>query len=161
MSSSSSSSSGGGGGGGTTSIISIPPEVGEEFKKMKTRRAYKYMILQLKEDFSLSVAKTGPPTSTARDFIKALPTSDSRYAVFDMEITAKSGMKSSKIMFFLWTPDASTGRSKMFYTSQRRTLDTVFTGVEDVQSSKVEDIAKILGEKSLIVEEEAEWDPDA
>ena len=49
----------------------------------------------------------------------------------------------------------------MFYTSQRRTLDTVFTGVEDVQSSKVEDIAKILGEKSLIVEEEAEWDPDA
>jgi len=51
----------------------------------------------------------------------------------------------------------------MFYSSQRRALDAAFSGVEDVQVGKPEDLAKLLGEKSLTVDEdeEGDWDPDA
>jgi hypothetical protein len=93
--------------------------------------------------------------------LQALPISEARYAIFDYEYKTKDGRKADKLIFVLWTPDSAGGRSKMFYTSQRRALDIVFTGVEDTQCSTVDHVAKALGETSMEVEEEAEWDPDA
>ena len=60
----------------------------------------------------------------------------------------------------LWTPPAASGRSKMMCSSQRRSLDGVFTGVEDLHVSTRAELAKVLNAGKGDDDEEA-WDPDA
>lgn len=45
-----------------------------EFKALKTRRKYRYMTLKINsETFELEVDKTGLPSATGAQFLKALP----------------------------------------------------------------------------------------
>ena len=69
--------------------------------------------------------------------------------------------KADKLYFVLWTPPAASGRSKMFVSSQRRSLDTVFTGVEDLHASTRGELAKVLTPQKKGDEDEDAWDPDA
>jgi len=141
--------------------VTVPAEVLATFTALKTRRRYKWMSLKLSTtSFTVEVDKTGEPATTARAFIAALPT-DARYFIYDHEAVARSGMKKNVLLFITWMPRGASGTSKVFYTSQRRRLDTVFTGVEDVQCTTAEDVAKALGETSMIADDEEEWDPDA
>jgi len=49
------------------------------------------------------VLKTGDKNATYADFLKELPDSDCRYAVFDVEYTdPKTGGMRNKITFFAW-----------------------------------------------------------
>ena len=51
--------------------------------------------------------KTGDKNATYADFLKELPDSDCRYAVFDVEYTdPKTGGMRNKITFFAWYGEA-------------------------------------------------------
>jgi hypothetical protein len=53
--------------------------------------------------FYAQVLKTGDKNATYADFLKELPDSDCRYAVFDVEYTdPKTGGMRNKITFFAW-----------------------------------------------------------
>lgn len=132
-----------------------------EFKALRTRRKYRYIIFKIEEEtLELVVEKTGPPTSTARDLINSLPISQPRYACYDLDYTTKDGRKASKLFFIVWTP--AVGRSGLLYASQRRNLDAVISGVEDAQVGSKEALAKLIEPSNgKDDEEEDEWDPDA
>jgi cofilin len=143
-------------------VVGVPEDVAGEFKLMKQRRKYRWMTLKLDHDsFQVSVEKTGEAASSAADFVKALPESEARYAVFDYEFTTKDGRKTSKIYFVIWTPAAALARSKMFYTSQRRALDKAFTGVEDLTASDRAAIIKVIAPVAAAKDDDDDWDPDA
>lgn len=101
------------------------------------------------------------PFNCCLSSLQALPGTDARYGIYDHEYTTRDGRKTDKLFFILWTPESAGGRAKMFYTTQRRALDVAFTGIEDAQCSNTDQLAKLLGEKSMEVEETADWDPDA
>jgi len=69
------------------------------------------------------VLKTGDKNATYADFLKELPDSDCRYAVFDVEYTdPKTGGMRNKITFFAWyglpLPDCCC--VSMFVVAERR-----------------------------------------
>ena len=90
-----------------------------------------------------------------------LPKSSARYAVFDHAITTRDGRKKDELYFILWSPGSAATKSKLLYTSQRRNLDTIFTGVKDVQCATPEEVAKVFGDTSYDAPDEDDWDPDA
>jgi cofilin len=140
--------------------VVVPEATLNEFKALKTRRKYRWIVFRIEEStLELQVEKAGAPSSTGRDLIKALPISEARYAVFDFEYTTKDGRRTSKLVFIVWTP--SIGKTGMLYASQRRNLDNSITGIGlDVQAGDSAKIAKVL-ELDKDDESEEEWDPDA
>ena len=122
---------------------------------------YKFAIFKVNfESFQLEMDKTGPPSATARDFAAALPASEARYAVYDHTYTAKSGMKADKLYFVLWTPGSASSKDKMAYASQRHSLDGVFTGVEEMQAAKLDQVLSVF-DPAASAGDDDEWDPDA
>lgn len=76
-------------------------------------------------------------------FLEALPEDDSRYAVYDFqyEISSTEG-KRSKIIFFTWSPETASVRSKMIYASSKDALRRALNGVStDIQGTDFSDVA--------------------
>lgn len=84
-----------------TNAITPTPEVAAEFKQLKMRRKYRFVFFKI-DGAQIIVDATGPPTATYADFIKALPDSDCRYAVYDHEFMTADGRKASKLFFITW-----------------------------------------------------------
>jgi cofilin len=143
-------------------VVTVPEAVATEFKLMKQRRKYRWLLLKLDHDtFELSIEKSGEPASTHADFVKALPEAEARFAVYDYEYTTRDGRKTDKIFLVVWTPASALARSKMFYTSQRRALDKSFTGVEDLHADDRASITKVIAPAASAKDDDEEWDPDA
>ena len=139
--------------------VTVPAAAADAFKQLK-RRALRYVIFAVDADFALTVERSAPPIAGASDFVKALPASAARFGVFDYEFTTRDGRKASKIVCILWTPSAAVGKDAMLYSSQRRALDALFSGVEDAQCSSAAAVGKLIG-LGAEDESEGEWDPDA
>ncbi|RYG51142.1 hypothetical protein EON66_11090 [archaeon] len=123
---------------------------------------------------SAAVAEDGPVSSMRRlnesasklssmyrylHTLARAPSTSARYCVYDHPYTTPDGRKTDKLFLILWSPLAATGRSKMFYTSQKQSLSKVFTGVEDAQCSNASEVMTLLG--AAPEEEDDAWDPDA
>ena len=146
---------------GGSLTVSVSPAAAEAFKALK-RRALRFIVFAVGEDFALAVERSAPASAGAAEFLKALPACHARFAVYDHELTTRDGRKASKIYGILWTPAAAVGKDNMLYASQRRCLDAAFTGVEDAQCSSTAQVAKLLQLSALLPDEdEAEWDCDA
>ena len=138
---------------------SVSPAAAEAFKALK-RRALRFIVFAVGEDFALAVERSAPASAGAAEFLKALPACHARFAVYDHELTTRDGRKASKIYCILWTPAAAVGKDNMLYASQRRALDAFLTGVEDAQCASLAAVGKLVGLGAEDEEEEA-WDPDA
>jgi hypothetical protein len=146
--------------GNASAKISVPDSVAAAWKDMKQRRKCRWMTFKLDQGtFALDVDKTGEPSSTASSFAKAFPDSDARYGVFDLPVTNKYGGSGSKLLFFMWCPPTA-GRNNLFYASQRRGLDTFFSGVEDRQVTTRKAVEDALGGGAK-GDEDDDFDPDA
>lgn len=151
------------GAGGSTKI-GVPDAVAQAFKDLKQKRKLSWMTFRLNPDtFELEVAKTGARGSGVADFVKALPDSEARFAVYDQAVQNTYGGSGSKLFCFLWAPPTG-GRSNVLYSSQRRGLDGLFTGVEDKQVTTrraVEDVLAAAGGVKKVDDDDGEFDPDA
>jgi cofilin len=73
----------------------------EVFQDFKLKKAYRFIIFKLSDDFkSVGVDETSEK-GTYEDFVKALPKDGCRYAVFDFEYTTNDGPR-NKLLFFTW-----------------------------------------------------------
>jgi cofilin len=124
--------------------ISVPPDVLETWKDFKTKRLYKWMLLRLDLDrFELCVDRTGAPSSTMEDFIKALPDSEPRYAVFDQVKQNTYGGINTRLYCFLWSP-SNAGKMNLGYAASRKSLDSFFAGVEAKQCTTKKGVEEVL-----------------
>lgn len=124
--------------------ISVPPSVLETWKDFKTKRMYKWMLLRLDLDrFELCVDRTGAPTSSMEDFIKALPDSEPRYAVFDQVKQNAYGGINTRLYCFLWSP-SNAGKMNLGYAASRKSLDSFFAGVEAKQCTTKKGVEEVL-----------------
>ena len=79
----------------------------QEYLALKTSRKYKYVFFKIQDDPKMIVVdKTGAAGASYDDFyneIKAFPTNECRYAVFDYEWDLpNNGGKRQKIIFIAW-----------------------------------------------------------
>lgn len=81
----------------------ITPEenIYEEYKNLKLRRRYRFIIMKIIEA-KVVIDSSAPPTSSFDSFIAALPDAECRYAVYDHEFTTTDGRKSSRLYFVTW-----------------------------------------------------------
>jgi cofilin len=82
---------------------------------MKLKHKSRYVIFKIGDE-EIGVEKLGPRAATFEEFGKDLPFSDSRYAVYDQDLTTADGRATSKIWFISWSPTNSTPFNKMAYT---------------------------------------------
>jgi hypothetical protein len=141
--------------------VSIPQEVQSLFKDLKTKRKYAWLLLRInQESFSLEVVKTGTPGPAALEqLLAALPLAAGAYFVYDLPVKNSYGGSGSSLRFYTWAPSAAPGKATVIYASQRKSLDSVFTGCIDNLATNKADIETALG--STKKGESDEWDPDA
>ncbi|KAF4322104.1 hypothetical protein BBI17_004353 [Phytophthora kernoviae] len=121
--------------------ITPTDEVIAEFKQLKMRRKYRYVLLRI-EAAHVVVDSTAPPSATFKDFEAALPDSDCRYAVYDHEFLTSDGRKSSKIFFVSWIPQNSHPGFKMAYTHAKSAVRAVCEGCFDVSAVIKKEVAQ-------------------
>lgn len=112
------------------------------FNSLKLRKASKYIIFKINDAKTDIVVEKESKEDNYDDFLNELPENDCRYAVYDFEYDTPSGEgKRSKIVFFIWSPDTSSVKSKMIYASSkdalRRALNGVSTEVQGTDFSEV------------------------
>ncbi len=142
-------------------MVTIPPEVVAQFKDLKTKRKYAWLLMRIDtERFALEVVKAGAPGPQAlAQLLAALPLSSGAYFVYDLPTKNSYGGQGSSLRFFTWAPAAAPGKATVIYASQRRALDTVFKGCIDALATGKGDVESALGTQGGAAEEE--WDPDA
>ncbi len=109
--------------------------------------------------YQVLVDKIGARSATPQEFVAALPTKDSCYAVYDHEFVLPDGRPKSKLYFFVWAHHRSNPHSKMLYTSQKSVLVNSLEGIEEYTLKSEEDALVALGAAEEEADEEA-WDPD-
>lgn len=110
---------------------------------MKLGKKYKYIIYKISDDKTkIIVDKTSTDPSYDK-FLEELPENDCKYAVYDFEYELGQGEgKRNKIVFFQWSPDTASIRSKMVYASSKDALRRALNGVSsDIQGTDFSEVA--------------------
>jgi cofilin len=149
--------------GDSSLCITVPPEISTLFKDLKTRRKYAWLMLSINMDtFSLEVKKTGlPGPKQLQELLSSLPPAAGCFIVYDLPVKNTYGGLGSSLKFITWAPTSAPGKTTVAYAQQRRSLDTVFTGVIDSLATTRSDIEGLLGGGDKGDKDDGEWDPDA
>ena len=86
---------------------------------------------------------TGGPDATWDDFVKVLPKTEARYAVFDYtyKTDEKPPREVSKIVFVYWSPDDGPSRPKMIYAITKEDFKKKLVGIaKDLQANTLADV---------------------
>ncbi|CAH0488126.1 unnamed protein product [Peronospora farinosa] len=113
----------------------------DEFKQLKMRRKYRYILFRIEAD-KVIVDTTASSSATFADFNASLPDSDCRYAVYDHEFVTADGRKSSKLFFVTWIPQNSHPGFKMAYTHAKSAIQSVCEGCFEVSAVMKKEIAQ-------------------
>eukprot|EP01098_Paradermamoeba_levis_P007294 TRINITY_DN3007_c0_g1_i1.p1 TRINITY_DN3007_c0_g1~~TRINITY_DN3007_c0_g1_i1.p1 ORF type:complete len:142 (-),score=46.76 TRINITY_DN3007_c0_g1_i1:213-638(-) len=99
-----------------------------DFKMDKT--STRYMVFKITDDFKKIVVESkGPINSTWNEFVEKEMGADNRYAVFKFEFTTSNGPR-GKMLFVLWSPEASKIKHKMVYAASKDAVKKALTGVQ-------------------------------
>lgn len=135
-------------------------ECAKVFEALKLKRKHRYIVFKIGGS-QIEVESVGDRSATVDDFIKALPFTDSRYAVYDHEFTTADGRPTSKLWFLSWFPVNSTPYNKMAYTSAKSKFRERLPGVFDIQAATAgEAVAAITGQANKDDEEDDDDDED-
>lgn len=127
------------------------------FQEIKIRKKHRYVIFKI-EDWELQIVKIGDRNASFENFLADLPFSDCRFAVYDherMKNDQYGARKAEKVFLVTWQPVPAPTHLKMLYSTERRTLSAVFTGVEEIVAVKKDDILYATGSKDKFADEES------
>jgi cofilin len=85
-----------------SSGVGVDDKCLEVFQELKLKKKYKYITYKLSADNKDVVVEKTAEQGTYDDFIKALPTSECRYAIFDFEFEKPGEGIRNKICFYAW-----------------------------------------------------------
>ncbi|GME79304.1 unnamed protein product [Ambrosiozyma monospora] len=100
------------------------------FNELKLGRESKFVIYKLNDAKTQIVVDKVSNDQSYDAFTEQLPENDCRYAVyiFEYEVAPGEG-KRSKLIFYQWSPDTASVRSKMVYASSKDALKRALNGV--------------------------------
>ncbi|CAN0100979.1 unnamed protein product, partial [Discosporangium mesarthrocarpum] len=94
------------------SPVDMSQDLVDKLKGLKLRRRHRYLVMRI--DGTQVVAESvGSPGDGPEELKAALPYSDCRYAVYDLEYLTHDGRKANKLLFFSWLPHNSTPHNKV------------------------------------------------
>lgn len=112
--------------------VKVDNDCKTKFQDIKLGRKFRYVLFGFaeKDPTQIVVLKEANPSSTYESFTEDLydaeKNKECRYAVFDAEYQAATGMQKNKILFFMWSPDTATIKQKMLYSSSKDALKKAF-----------------------------------
>lgn len=112
--------------------VKVDNECKTAFQDIKLGRKFRYVLFGFAagDPTQIVVLKRADPGTTydsfTEDLFNAEQNKDCRYAVFDAEYEAATGMQKNKILFFMWSPDNATIKQKMLYSSSKDALKRAF-----------------------------------
>ncbi|KAF7298852.1 putative actin cross-linking [Mycena indigotica] len=122
--------------------VTVNPDCLDQFSVLKLKKTFKYIIFALnKENTEIVVEKTSA-SQDYEEFIKDLPETECRWAIYDLEFEKEGGGKRNKIVFYSWSPDDAKVRAKMVAASSKDALRRSLVGIAvEVQGTDFSEIA--------------------
>ncbi|KAJ7643942.1 actin depolymerizing factor [Roridomyces roridus] len=122
--------------------VAVNPDCLEQFSDLKLKKKYKYIVFTLNADNTeIVVGKTSTSTDY-EDFIKELPETECRWAVYDLEFEKEGAGKRNKIVFYSWAPDDAKIKAKMVFASSKDALRRSLVGIHlEIQGTDFSEIA--------------------
>ncbi|KAJ3035672.1 cofilin [Rhizophlyctis rosea] len=124
-----------------SSGVGVSDEAISVFQDLKLRKAFRYIIYKLSDDWREIVVEKTVESADYNDFVKALPAGDCRYCVYDFQYDTSGEGVRNKILFFVWSPDVSKVKQKMLYAASkdalRKKLDGIYTEIQCTDLSEV------------------------
>jgi len=110
---------------------------------LKLGKKYKYIVYKISDDKTKIIVDKTSTDPSYDTFLEELPENDCKYAVYDFEYELGKGEgKRNKIVFFQWSPDTASIRSKMVYASSKDALRRALNGVSaDIQGTDFSEVA--------------------
>ncbi|KAG0018223.1 cofilin [Entomortierella chlamydospora] len=108
--------------------VQVTPDCVNAFQELKLAKKIKYIIYKISNDGKSIIVETKSKVTTYDEFLKHLPKSDCRWAVYDFDYKTSGGDR-NKIVFYTWLPEAAATKSRMLYTSSKNALRKSLTGV--------------------------------
>lgn len=136
--------------------VTLDPVCVTLFKGMQSKHDAKFLGFKISDDGKKIVPDDeikGGPKGTFAEFQKLVTSKRAdvpRYFLVDMEVTAKSGAATTKLLFIYWCPDNAPVKQKMLYASSKDTIRKQFTGVEsELQATEPSELTEEEGKKKL------------
>ncbi|CAK5173595.1 unnamed protein product, partial [Aphanomyces euteiches] len=102
------------------------------FKLQSEGHRHRFVTFKIVGD-EVTLDQLGDRDNTYEDFVNAISgphtNNECRYGVFDLDCTTKDGRPTSKLVFISWSPDTTTIKNKMLYSSSKEALKRVLVGV--------------------------------
>eukprot|EP00898_Chlorokybus_atmophyticus_P006092 jgi/Chlat1/6484/Chrsp45S05980 len=114
---------------GSVSGVTVTDECVTAFLELKRKKAYRFLIYDIKEG-KVVLEKKGEPSQSYDAFVACLPENECRYAVYDYDYTNEDMAQKSKIVFVSWTPETAPRRSKMIFASSKSTIKQQLEGIQ-------------------------------
>lgn len=89
------------------------------FKLHKAPHDNRYFVYKIRNDEEIVVDTFGDKSKTYDDFCAALPPTECRYGVFDLDFTTSDGRLGNKLVFISWSPDTAKIKNKMVYAASK------------------------------------------
>mmetsp|Transcript_1680 Transcript_1680/g.5893 ORF Transcript_1680/g.5893 Transcript_1680/m.5893 type:complete len:285 (+) Transcript_1680:152-1006(+) len=118
-------------GSSSVSGIQTNEECVEAFTKLKKRKDSKFLVFYIDSKLGqVCLEHKGSPDAPFEAFQEQLPEAEPRYLVYDFAYTNADGCIFDKLLFILWSPDASPIKKKMMYASTKDYFKTCLDGIQ-------------------------------
>ncbi|EIW80883.1 hypothetical protein CONPUDRAFT_82013 [Coniophora puteana RWD-64-598 SS2] len=103
----------------------------------------KYVLFSLNDKLTeIVVAQTAETGQDYDSFVKALPETHCRWAVFDFQYDQGEGQR-NKLVFYSWSPDDAKIKEKMVYASSKDALRRALDGIQiEIQATAFDEVAE-------------------
>mmetsp|Transcript_66144 Transcript_66144/g.148627 ORF Transcript_66144/g.148627 Transcript_66144/m.148627 type:complete len:140 (+) Transcript_66144:105-524(+) len=118
----------------------------EAYNDMKMHKQdHRFITFKIQDKKQIVVDIKEPDMSKTWQAIKeALPDSEPRYAVMDVDYTTDDGRAQSKLTFVFWSPDdKTTVKDRMLYASSKDAIKKKLTGImKELQANDFDDLSE-------------------
>mmetsp|Transcript_26392 Transcript_26392/g.57563 ORF Transcript_26392/g.57563 Transcript_26392/m.57563 type:complete len:140 (+) Transcript_26392:104-523(+) len=117
----------------------------EAYNDMKMHKQdLRFITFKIEDKKKIVIDIKEPDMSKTWQAIKeALPDSEPRYAVMDVDYTTDDGRPQSKLTFVFWSPDDKTSvKDRMLYASSKDAIKKKLTGImKELQANDLDDMS--------------------
>mmetsp|Transcript_37520 Transcript_37520/g.67878 ORF Transcript_37520/g.67878 Transcript_37520/m.67878 type:complete len:140 (-) Transcript_37520:79-498(-) len=122
--------------------VTVADECTEKFNEMKLKKTNKFITFKIENKKTVVIDVMGESGKTMQDFRDALPDSEARYALIDVDYTSEDGRPQTKLTFVFWCNDDTVPvREKMLYAGTKDAIKKKFPGImKELQANSPDEL---------------------
>ncbi|CAK5284052.1 unnamed protein product [Mycena citricolor] len=125
-----------------SSGVAVNNECIDTYNALKLKKKTKYIIFNLNKDNTEIVVEKTSELTDYDEFLKDLPETEPRWAVYDFEFEKEGAGKRNKLVFYSWTPDDAKVKAKMVAASSKDALRRALVGIAvEIQGTEFSEVA--------------------